>query len=374
MDSKRVVVFYGGRSGEHEISLISASSVVKGLLLGGFEVSGVWIDHDGAWFLQGPAVLRDQAEKGRLGPATLPCRLDQENGRTVLVSKSGSGEPSQIVDFAFPALHGTYGEDGRIQGLFEMLDLPYAGSGVTGSAVAMDKILTRQILATLGFPQVRFLSISSHQYKSDKTALLRQIERTLPFPLFVKPANLGSSVGVSKARNTDELTRALDDALTYDTRVIVEEGHKVRELETALLGNPGNVRVTPIGEILVNADFYSYEAKYLDPNASKLSIPAAVSPDVTAEIQRLAVTAFEALGCSGFARADFFLDQDSGRIYFNEINTIPGLTPASLFPLLWKEAGLSLAQVMAAIVEAGMERADERRRLRVRFPGAAGNA
>lgn len=357
-----IVVFFGGRSGEHEISLISGATVVKGLQ-GSARLHGVWVDHSGGWFYVPEETLLKSAETGKLSGSTDPAHLEMQNGGCFLVC----GKERHPAHFAFPALHGTFGEDGRIQGLFEMYNLPYAGPGVLGSALAMDKIVCREILRSRGFPQVDSVSVLEHEYRNDPAGTLAAIIAALPFPIFVKPANLGSSVGVSKTRSEEELRKAIELALRFDSRLIVEEGKKVRELEVALLGNADDVWASPVGEVIVHADFYSYDAKYLNPADSELSVPAKIPDAVAAEIRDLAARAFRDLACEGFGRADFFYCMEENRVYFNELNTIPGLTPASLFPRLWKEAGLDLAAVMNAIVRAGMRREEARRRLSFRY-------
>ncbi|MBQ9931514.1 MAG: D-alanine--D-alanine ligase [Firmicutes bacterium] len=353
---KRVGIIFGGRSGEHEVSLLSAASVLKALDREKFIPVKIGITRKGTWLLyDGPEEKIEDGSWETLAKASLAA--DPEKYGISVVSAGGKGL-KDLIDFALPILHGTYGEDGTIQGLLEMADVPYGGCGITGSALAMDKILAKTIFEKLGLPQVPYRAVMAEDLKTPegewKEDIFPPLEE-LGYPLFVKPANLGSSVGISKVRNRDQLKRALAAAAEYDRRIVVEKGLEVRELETALLGNH-EVKAAVVGEVISGADFYDYEAKYINGDDAVLQIPAEVPEAISEEIRRIAVDAYKALDCAGFARADFFLEKNTGKIYINEINTIPGFTRFSMFPRLWKGAGLEYSVLIERIVELGYER------------------
>ena len=358
----KLVLLYGGRSGEHEVSLVSAAFVLEHLGEH-HEVIPVWIDHSGSWFYLPEKDARAAARSGRLIPGTEGCRLESASspsGQVRLVTETGLGFE---VDFAFPVLHGTYGEDGRLQGFLETMGLPYAGAGVSGSSLAMDKILARRVLSQAGIPGVNFRELSLYEYRERGDACLGEIESELPYPIFVKPANLGSSVGVAKALNREELQAGIEDALRYDDRLILEEGKNVRELETGILGNRDGARGSDVGEIIVRADYYSYDAKYIDAGASEPRIPADLPEKTRDRARQIALAAYRVLNCEGYARADLFLDRESGEIYFNELNTIPGFTPSSMFPLLWENSGTEPEALLEEIIELGIKRSERDSRL-----------
>jgi len=252
-------------------------------------------------------------------------------------------------------LHGPFGEDGTIQGLFEMADIPYGGCGVLGSSVAMDKAFAKEIFAKANIPICKHIVIFKEEIDADLDGTIEKIENQLPYPIFVKPANMGSSVGITKARNKDELITALHEAIKYDRRLVLEEGLNCRELETAVLGNY-NAKAAVAGEILPSAEFYNYTAKYFDGGQSKLCIPAEIVLEISEEIREIAVKAYKLIDCAGYARIDFFLEKETNKIYLNEINTIPGFTKYSMFPLLWAEAGIPYPKLIERIIELGIER------------------
>ncbi len=359
-----LLLLYGGKSGEHEISLISAAHILRNLSPEKYTVYPVWISHEGKWRYLDEKTAR-QHSKVKLPPGKQECFIRPgQNNEPILVIEKSSEIP---LDFCFPGLHGTFGEDGKMQGLLESLHLPYGGSGVKSSALSMDKIATRHLMAALGIGQVKYLALTDYERNADPSGVVRNIESNLPYPVFVKPANLGSSVGVSRVKTRGDLELALDTAFAYDTSVIIEEGKKIRELEMAILGNSGSEAVSEVGEVIVHREFYDYEAKYLDEDAAEISIPAKISDEVSQKAREIAGKAYRALGCSGYARADIFFCEAEKALYFNEINTLPGFTPASMFPRLWLQAGIQGPDLMDRIVQAGLEMHRAAAKLKYRF-------
>ena len=335
---ERIGVIFGGKSGEHEVSLLSATSVIEAIDREKYDVVMIGITKKGQWKLYGGDV-KDLADGSW-----------EETAKDIEAS-----DLKQLADFALPILHGPYGEDGTIQGLFEMLDVPYAGCGVLSSALCMDKVSAKKIFERMGLPTARYKLVYAEDVREDMDSVIKEVEAELPYTLFVKPSNMGSSVGISKVRNREELREALTLAGKYDRRIIVEEGINCREVETGVLGNH-KPEVAAVGEIVAKLDFYDYTAKYTDDAGTELSIPAKLPSSTYEEIRGLAKKAYMALDCSGFARIDFFVDKDTGEVYINEINTIPGFTKYSMFPLMWKEAGLSFRELVERIVDLGYER------------------
>ena len=365
----RVAVVFGGRSAEHEISLLSARFVVESLDRDRFEPILVGIDKTGRWLLQEEALLLGAARDPRLQ------RLNQAMPDVVLAAHPGpageaalaiGGRGDAGVDVVFPVLHGPMGEDGAVQGLLELAGVPYVGAGVLGSAVGMDKDVMKRLLAAAGLPLLPWVTL--RQGSRTRDADLDRCE-ALGYPLFVKPANMGSSVGVARAKTRAELARAVDDAFGFDTKVIVEKGlDRPREVEVSVLGNDAPISSIP-GEIVVDHPdgFYSYAAKYIDESGATLRIPADVSGAQSAEVQRLAMETFRVLECAGLARVDFFLS-DEGRLYVNEINTMPGFTSISMYPKLWEASGLSARELVARLIDLALERAAIKARLRTSAP------
>jgi D-alanine-D-alanine ligase len=316
----RVAVIYGGRSGEHEISLRSAKSIIGAIDPEKYKVLHYVISKEGKW-----------------------------SPRPILPEPGGN--PG--VDVVFPALHGTFGEDGTLQGLLELADLPYVGAGVLASSLSMDKEMMKRVARERGLPVVEYRVVSS---SSDAAC------GELGFPVFVKPANLGSSVGISKARNCEELKAALELARAYDRKVIIERGITGREFECAVLGNENPAAAAPC-EILPSREFYDYDDKYLLDQARTV-IPADLSPEQTAEMQRLAVECYRAVECEGMARVDFLLESATGKLYINEINTIPGFTSISMYPKMWEYSGLPMPKLIDRLIELALERHAAKKRLR----------
>ena len=367
MSKLRVCVIFGGRSGEHEISLRSARSVLAALDPAKYEVVPVGITHDGRWFA-GAGVLEAFERKSTQGldPVTFPS----QPGRRALIPLNTEGHADDLsFDLAYPVLHGTYGEDGTIQGLFEMADVPYVGAGVLASSLGMDKILFKQVMERCGLPVVEGGTVTRALIQEDAEAAVRLAERVSAYPLFVKPANLGSSVGVSKCRNRSTLYEGLLDAARYDRRVLVERGLEARELEVSVLGND-EPQASAVGEVIPGDEFYSYRAKYLD-DTSQLLIPAPLDPGLADETRRLAVECFRAIDGAGMARVDFLLERSSGKLYINEINTLPGFTSISMYPKLWLASGYTYPGLINRLITLALERQAEKDQL-LRVYGGAG--
>ncbi|AFZ66578.1 D-alanine--D-alanine ligase [Deinococcus peraridilitoris DSM 19664] len=335
---KRILLLAGGQSGEHEVSLSSARSVLGALPQDRFSVTPVVISKQGRWL---PASASQQALES--GAA--------EEGGELMLHEAARAEGYDVV---FPLLHGPMGEDGTVQGLLTLAGIPFVGSGVLGSAVCMDKIMAKAVLASCGVPQVAYQLATRPEWREEPQ---RVIERAtaLGFPLFVKPANLGSSVGISKVRAAGDLSSALDLAFSLDRRVILEAmtRGKPRELEVGVLGNDTPL-ASPVGELRFDAEFYDYHTKYTEGEAS-MHIPADVPREVAARVRELAITAFQALDCAGLARVDFFYVEESGELYLNEVNTMPGFTTTSMYPKLWEAAGWSYADLVTRLVELATE-------------------
>ncbi len=319
----RVAILYGGRSGEHEVSLRSAESIIAAMDPERYEVQRILIDKEGRW---------------------QPRAISPEPG-------ANAG-----IDVVFPVLHGTFGEDGTVQGLLELADLPYVGAGVLGSSVSMDKEVMKRLMLERGLPVADYLVIARGRYQ------LEEICGRFPFPMFVKPANLGSSVGISKVKTSEELKTALEFAGQFDRKILVERGITGREFECSVLGNGDPAAAVPC-EILPSREFYDYEDKYL-LNLAKTVVPADLTPEQTREVQRLAVACFEAMNCEGMARVDFLMEAATGKFFINEINTIPGFTSISMYPKMWEASGLPYSKLIDRLIELALERHRERQSTR----------
>jgi D-alanine-D-alanine ligase len=369
----RVGVLFGGRSGEHQVSLQSARAVMDALREAGHEVVPIGITPEGRWLVGGDplqALLSGERSSERAvsmlpqpgASGLVPIRDD---GEFQVEPYTGGAPPMGALDVLFPVLHGTYGEDGTVQGLFDLAAVPYAGAGVLGSALGMDKVLQKTLWRGLGLPVADFLGVARREFERDPDTVVGRIETTFGYPVFVKPANLGSSVGVSKASSREQLHQGLQTAARYDTKLLVERGVDARELEVGILGND-DPKASIVGEILPGAEFYDYRAKYLD-SGSRAMIPADIPPSVAAEVQSLAVRAFQAVDASGLARVDFFLERGTGQLYLNEINTMPGFTEISMYPKLWEASGVSFAELVSQVAELGLERFEDRSRNRTDY-------
>jgi D-alanine-D-alanine ligase len=373
----RVGVLFGGRSGEHEVSLLSAASVIQAIDKSKFEVIPIGITKAGKWVSSSHAerLLTGKKEDRNLragDPEATPGAAVLAKGEAVLVppvpssdlvpfetDAAGKSSASIDVDVIFPVLHGTFGEDGTIQGLFELANIAYVGAGVLGSAAGMDKDIMKSLFKAAGLPIVKHVTVLRSAWQREPKKIKKLIESKLKYPVFVKPANLGSSVGISKAHDSKELRPALDEAAKFDRKLVIEEGvggkkKKAREIECSVLGNDEPKASVP-GEIVPIKEFYDYAAKYLD-EGSALQIPAKISKKLTKQVQELAVRAFQAVDCTGLGRIDFLLDPSSEKLYVNEINTMPGFTSISMYPKLWEATGLSYTGLITRLIELALER------------------
>lgn len=396
MKKLRVGILFGGRSGEHEVSLLSAASVLKAIDRKKYEVHLIGITREGRWLTSEdaagllPQPVSAGAPRLRAGnPESTPGAAVLERGQDVLVAPvpaqaqaSGnalatlraSAETSLGVDVIFPVLHGTYGEDGTVQGLLELADIAYVGSGVLGSAAGMDKDVMKRLFLAAGLPIPKHRTVLRHQWRSSARRVRQQLEADLRYPFFVKPANLGSSVGISKVHDHGELDAAMDLAASFDRKIVVEQGiggkrGKARELEVAVLGNDAP-EASVVGEIVPSKEFYDYEAKYLSEGSAAI-IPAKLTREESKRVREMAIAAFRACDCAGMARVDFLMEPAPApgktgaatrprKIYLNEVNTLPGFTSISMFPKLWQASGVSYPQLMDRLIELAMERHREK--------------
>lgn len=354
----RVGILFGGKSAEHEVSLQSARNVANALDPNKYETVLIGINKEGAWLAPGVS------ERYLALASSKPTRAPEKSREVVMLAPSGggiltrnSGAVEGRIDVVFPVLHGPLGEDGTVQGLLKLANVPFVGAGVLGSAVGMDKDVMKRLLRDAGLPIGKFVVIHAH----DK-AKFADMKAQLGLPLFVKPANLGSSVGVSKVATEAEFKYALKHAFEFDTKVLIEEFIDGREIECAVLGNEKPVASVP-GELMLKSEFYSYEAKYLDLAAMTPRIPASLSKETTLKVQELAVAAFKALCCEGMGRVDFFVTKD-GRVLVNEINTIPGFTNISMYPKMWEASGLPYAKLIDRLIALAIERHEKEKQLR----------
>lgn len=352
MKKIRVGVVFGGRSGEHEISLKSAEAILRSLDPGKYEVIPIAITHEGRWLTSGNALA--------LLPPDEAIRKTLASGDAIMFPAEpvpGGG----VADVIFPVLHGTYGEDGTIQGLLELANVPYVGAGVLGSAVGMDKDVMKRLLRDAGLPIVDYWTVR----KPGIDTFIAEHGRHLPYPVFVKPANLGSSVGITKVHGLAELQHGLEIAAEFDRKIVVERGVDAREIELSVLGNDNPIASVP-GEILPSREFYDYEAKYVDDN-SRLVIPAVLTAAQTEEAQRLAIETFKVLEGSGLGRVDLFLENQTDKFYVNEINTLPGFTSISMYPKLWEASGIPYPELIDRLIALAIERHTEKNKLRTKF-------
>ncbi len=390
MKKLRVGVLFGGRSGEHEVSLLSAASVVNAIDKSKYEVVPIGITKDGRWLTAGDAerLLSGQHHEEkhlRAGdPDATPGAAVLASGEAVVVPPEPAHRstltPFQTdasaltrrasdrainVDVIFPVLHGTFGEDGTIQGLLELADIPYVGAGVLGSAAGMDKDIMKALFRAAGLPIVKHVTILRGDWDADPKNAEKTVDRQLKYPVFVKPANLGSSVGISKARTKKELGPAIYEAAKFDRKIVIEQGvggtkHKAREIECSVLGNDRPQASVP-GEIVPVKEFYDYSAKYLD-EGSELIIPAKLTKAEVKKVQEVAIRAFQAVDCSGLARVDFLMDPKTRKLYVNEINTMPGFTAISMYPKLWAASGLAYPDLIDRLIQLGIERHEDKKK------------
>ena len=367
----RVGVLFGGRSGEHEVSLVSAASVIRALDPEKYDVVPIGISKDGRW-LGGGSAQKLLPEVLRSGDrVVLP---PDPSAAALMPFTSGSGQPSVHVDVIFPVLHGTYGEDGTVQGLLELAGLPYVGAGVLASSVGMDKDVQKRLFDYAKIPIVSFVAVSRHEWEHARQKVIAAIEEKLPYPLFVKPATLGSSVGMTRVKSAEELPAAMDFAAEYALKIIVERAVTAREIEVSVLGND-EIKASVPGEIVPHREFYDYTAKYLE-DGTQLLIPAKLTDAQVSKFQEYAVRAFRAIEGTGMARCDFFLERKTGKIYVNELNTIPGFTSISMYPKLWEASGLPYPKLIDRLIELALElhREKERTKYSIDLPSGAGGA
>lgn len=366
----KVGLIFGGRSGEHEVSLASAMSVYNALDKNRYDVTLIAIDKEGRWLLPDTKALLAQADNPmlvKLAKTETTYSLVPYPSTKQLVALEPGHPSADKFDVILPILHGTFGEDGTIQGLLELAQIPYVGSGVLGSAIGMDKDITQRLLAAAGIPTVPTACLHRASYSANPTEAQKQILKQFQLPFFVKPANAGSSVGVHKIKKAADLGPALDDAFSFDLKVLVQAGVNARELEVAVLGND-NPKASVVGEIIPRHEFYSYEAKYIDDNGAELCIPARdVPPTILEKAREWAIDAFRVLEGRGLARVDFFLDRDTQKLYLNEVNTIPGFTKISMYPKLWEASGVSYSELLDQLIQLALQYHGERHGLKTSY-------
>jgi D-alanine-D-alanine ligase len=395
MKKLRVGILFGGRSGEHEVSLLSAASVFSAIDKNKFEVVPIGITKDGRWvtaadaerLLKGEFSRHEERHLRAGDPETTPGAAVLANGEAVVVPPEPQKHESSLapfqtdaashaltrraadrainVDVIFPVLHGTFGEDGTIQGLLELADIAYVGAGVLGSAAGMDKDIMKSLFRAAGLPIVKHVTVLRSEWERQPKKVVKLVDSQLKYPVFVKPANLGSSVGISKAHDRKELGPAIEEAAKFDRKIVIEQGvggkkQKAREIECSVLGNDEPQASVP-GEIVPSKEFYDYDAKYLD-EGSELIIPAKLTKAEMKRVQQLAVAAFKAVDCSGLARVDFLMDPKTRKIYLNEINTMPGFTAISMYPKLWAATGISYSELIERLIQLGIERHQDKKK------------
>jgi D-alanine-D-alanine ligase len=359
----RVGVVFGGRSGEHEVSLASARSIMAVMNRDKYDIVPIGIAHDGRWVTSGDPMAALTAGE----PAALTAESQTAVGRELVPGATGGRFPT--LDVIFPVLHGPFGEDGTVQGLLELAGVPYVGCGVLASSLAMDKIASKEIFIAHGLPVAPYRAVTRKRWEAEPAAVIAELEIHLGYPMFVKPANLGSSVGVGRAGDRTELEAALAEAVRYDRKLLVEAAvPNAREIECGVLGNDEPLASVP-GEVVPSNEFYDYAAKYLDGH-SELRIPAPISADQAAQVRKLAVQAFLALDAAGLSRVDFLLDDVSGELYLNEVNTLPGFTSISMYPQLWAASGIPYTELIDRLIELAQERHADRGRSQSVYTGA----
>lgn len=352
MGKINVALIFGGKSGEHEVSLLSTSSIYKYIDKEKYNVFTIGITKDGKWMYYdgSPENIENGSWIDFVNKNVEINLIPSGNKEVGIIYEDGKTEK---IDVLFPVLHGPYGEDGTIQGLFEMSEIPYVGCGVLASSVGMDKIVCKKVFSQLGLPQVNYTDTNRWLFNKDEKTELDLIEDKLEYPIFVKPANLGSSVGISKATNREELLNGIKEALKYDSRIVLEQGVNAKEIEVAVLGNE-DVRASIAGEIKPAKDFYDYEDKYIN-GASTYEIPANISEDDMKNIREMAIKAFKGIDGRGLSRVDFFIDRNSGEIFINEINTLPGFTNISMYPKMWDKTGLKYINLIDELIQLALD-------------------
>jgi D-alanine-D-alanine ligase len=355
-NKKRIALLFGGRSGEHEVSLASARSVLAVLNPEKYEIFPVGISHSGTWYT-GLTVL-EKLSSGILEDLEIVTILADPNMPGLYRIQDGFHKFITALDVIFPVLHGSFGEDGTLQGLLELADMAYVGAGVLGSSVGMDKGVFKDVMRANGIPVVNSIVVLRSDVKNEIDRTIQRIEAVLVYPVFVKPANLGSSVGISKCVNHSDLGEGLLEAAKFDRRIIIEQGISAHEIEVSILGNDQPI-ASVAGEVLPSREFYSYESKYID-GTSQLLIPAPIPENTSDRIREIAIRAYKAIDCAGMARVDFLLDKKDGSLYLNELNTLPGFTSISMYPKLWEATNLDFKHLVDSLIEFALERKNER--------------
>jgi len=367
---RRVIVLYGGKSTEHEVSCRSAATILKNLNADKYEISAIGVDKNGNWLQQDTARLRASSA------STLPI----ESRGTLTLSDAGKGAADQILAvtspalleksnqqpselIVFPIIHGTNGEDGTLQGLLELANVAFVGPDTLGSAVGMDKGVAKKLAMVAGVPVAPFIELRAESWSKTKTQVEKLVLEKMKFPVFVKPAKLGSSVGISKVKGSADLIAACENAFSFDDKILVEQGLDVREIECAALGGY-DPKISIPGEVIPHAEFYSYEAKYLDEAASSVEVPAKLTPEQVKVAQDMSRDIFRALDLYGMARIDLFLEKPTGKFYFNEVNTVPGFTNISQYPMLWKASGVPISELLDQLIELAVQRKNDKSKLK----------
>jgi|SRR5579862_834839 len=358
----RIGILCGGKSAEHEVSLTSAKSVIEALDKEKYDIHIIGIDKSGAWHLRDSAQFLTHAEDPKLihlsGEKKTVALIPRDERKEIVSYAHNQFGPALGLDVIFPILHGTYGEDGTVQGLLKLAQVPFVGAGVLGSAIGMDKDVMKRLLQQASIPIARFVTVHSHH--KDRVSF-QEICANLGLPFFIKPANLGSSVGISKVKSEEEFLPALDKAFQFDRKVILEEFIQGREIECSVLGNEYPLASLP-GELIPTHEFYSYEAKYVDPEGAHFKIPAELPEEIILSIQKMAVEAFQTLCCEGMARVDFFL-KEKGELFINEINTIPGFTKISMYPKLWEVSGMPYSELLDRLIQLAVDRFEKEKKV-----------
>lgn len=366
MSKTRVAVVFGGRSGEHEVSVVSAKNIIEAMNKDKYEILPIGITKDGRW-LTGEKAIEQFQNNNHSGLEEVT--LNTKSGSKELLNLKQDGTYEKLeVDIFFPALHGPFGEDGTIQGLFEMANVPYTGCGVMASSVGMDKLTTKALLDEAGIPVIPYIGFNKHAWDQSPDDVIHRVLSELELPVFIKPSNMGSSVGVSKVKVKEELKKAIEFALEFDHRILVEKGLDIRELECSILGND-DPKASRVGEVIVGGEFYDYNDKYVN-GVSKTQVPADIPAQLEKDIQAQCLKTYKLLDCSGLSRCDTFLDKHTKEIYINEINTFPGFTSISMYPKMFEASGIKYADLIDEIIKLGFERYDQKQLKKISFDEA----
>ncbi len=366
MSKTRVAVVFGGRSGEHEVSVVSAKNIIEAMDKNKYEIIPIGITKDGKW-LTGEKAIEQFQNNDYSGLEEVT--LNTKSGSKELINLKSDGTYEKLeVDIFFPALHGPFGEDGTIQGLFEMANVPYTGCGVLASSVGMDKLTTKALLDEAGIPVIPYLGFNKHAWDQNADEVVHRVLTELELPVFIKPSNMGSSVGVSKVKKKDELKKAIEFALEFDHRILVEKALNIRELECSILGND-EPKASRVGEVIVGGEFYDYKDKYVD-GKSTTKVPADINPQLEKTIQAQCIKAYKLIDGAGLSRCDTFLDKATGEIYINEINTFPGFTSISMYPKMFEASGIKYADLIDEIIKFGFEKYEQKQLKKVSFDEA----